>query len=122
MWAGKGEGEEIFHLLVHSPNGCNSQVWARVKSGVGNSILVSHRGGKSPGTWSVFRCLPSSRSRELDWKKRDGNANGHSAMGCGGVSSCATMPAPHPFGFKLREKDARMEYEMASVRQTISSP
>lgn len=35
-------GREIFHLLVYSPNGCNSPGWARLKPGAWNFIQDLH--------------------------------------------------------------------------------
>lgn len=41
------QGEtKIFYLVVHSPNGCNGQGWARPKAGAQNSTRVSHVGGR----------------------------------------------------------------------------
>lgn len=42
---------DIFHLLAHSPDSPNSQVWVRSKPGTRNYVLVSHRSGRASDTW-----------------------------------------------------------------------
>lgn len=37
-----GGEQEIFCLLVHSPNGCQDQVWAGMKPGARNLVSISH--------------------------------------------------------------------------------
>lgn len=46
---------KLFHLLIHFPNSHNCQSWARLKSGVRNSIWISHMGDKGPNIWSILR-------------------------------------------------------------------
>lgn len=43
------------------------------KPGARNSIRISHRGGKSPSTWSVLDCFSRSINSELDRKQSTGN-------------------------------------------------
>lgn len=47
---------DIFHLLVHSPNSCNSPGWARPKPGDKSCTWVSHVGDRNPSIWTI-RCL-----------------------------------------------------------------
>lgn len=35
---------------------CNSQLWARLKLGVRNSIWDSHMGGRNQSIWVIIRC------------------------------------------------------------------
>lgn len=60
----------IFHALVHSPNACHSQAWARPKPGAKNSILVSHVGGGGPSTWDIFHCCPNKKP-DQKWSSQD---------------------------------------------------
>ncbi|XP_069935232.1 intraflagellar transport protein 46 homolog isoform X2 [Oryctolagus cuniculus] len=66
---------EIFHALVHSPNGLNSRGCSgqsqepRASSGTPTWM-------QGPNTWTAFHCLPRCISRELDWKWSS------SQMGC----------------------------------------
>lgn len=66
----EGRDTEIFHLLAHSPSGCNRPVWVRTKPGARNSTLVSQVKGRGPGISAIFCCFPSCISKELDQKQR----------------------------------------------------
>lgn len=44
-------------LLVHYINGHNNQNWTRQKSGVRNSIFVSHVGSRDLSIWAIFPAL-----------------------------------------------------------------
>lgn len=59
MWLGHSVGFLSYrpHPLLHSPNACNSQGWARSKPGTQNSIQVSHVGGRDSTTWVTIHCL-----------------------------------------------------------------
>lgn len=46
---------EIFHLLVHFPNGCNSWDRGGLKPGAKNSIGFSHVGGRVK--WAIISCF-----------------------------------------------------------------
>lgn len=73
--------KKIFHLLVNSLNGGNSQGWARRKIGVRNSTAVSQMCGRDPSTSIIFsfaRCI--SRMLGLKWSSSDTNRCFH--MGC----------------------------------------
>lgn len=48
------------HSLVHPPNGCSSQGWARPKPTARKSILVYHMGGRNPNIGGITRCLPGN--------------------------------------------------------------
>lgn len=57
---------QIFHLLVHSPDGHNDQAWARLKPGTWNSMWISNVGGRDPSTWGIFCCFLRHIIKELD--------------------------------------------------------
>lgn len=42
------------------PNGCNSQVWAVLKPGAGNSNMVSFVGGRGPSNFSQPPAFPGA--------------------------------------------------------------
>lgn len=44
---GKDRKREIFHLLVHFPDGYSGQRWAWLKPGARNFIQVSHMGARA---------------------------------------------------------------------------
>lgn len=44
---------ELFHILIHSSDGFNSEGWERFKSGARNLILVVHMGGGARSTWAA---------------------------------------------------------------------
>lgn len=72
------EGErENFHPLVHSPNVHSSRGWAKPKLGVRSFIQVSHRGDRSPRTWTISRCFLRCMSWEVNWKCCSWNCNWH---------------------------------------------
>lgn len=51
----------MFHVLIYSPNACNSQCWARLKSGARNSLWSSTWiWGCSP--WAINYLLPQGVS------------------------------------------------------------
>lgn len=56
---------EIFHLLVHSPDG-GQQHWASLKPGSPCVSPTCLGRGQSP--WAIFCHLPWAITRELDWK------------------------------------------------------
>lgn len=58
---------EIFHPLDHSPNDCNGQCWAKLKSGVKNFWFSHVRvEGRGPNSWAIFCCcLPQIINMEL---------------------------------------------------------
>lgn len=78
------------------PNRHNSQVWAKLKTGVRNSLLVSHKGGRGPRTRGIFHCLLGLRSisRELALQY------GLQVFGSGRLTHCATKLALGGFFFK----------------------
>lgn len=82
-------------ILVHSPNGPNSQVWARSKLGARNFSPVSHMHGRGPSPWVTF-CLPRCISRKLDQKLSSCDSNQliwDASISSGDLIHCATMPA-----------------------------
>lgn len=55
---------EFCHLLVHSPDSCNSCGRARPKPGTWNSFLVSPVGGRGVSAWAITCCLPGCTLQE----------------------------------------------------------
>lgn len=53
---------ERFHLLIHTPNGCNCCDWSRLKPGACNSICVSCGSGRGPRSGAIVHCFPSALS------------------------------------------------------------
>lgn len=76
----KGRKEEIFHLLVHSLDDYNSQVWTTLILGASNSIWVFHMGVRVPSIRAIVFCLPRHISRELNWKSSSQDTNQHSGI------------------------------------------
>nr|XP_051689483.1 uncharacterized protein LOC127487573 [Oryctolagus cuniculus] len=79
----RGRVGEIFYPLVHSPNGCNSQGWARLKPGIGNSTLGSHVRGRGPRTLAELHRLPRlfpSVSGNSRWAERSVGVTAESAL------------------------------------------
>lgn len=64
----KQEAEEggWFHLLFFSPNARNRQGW--VKSGVQNSVWVSHVDGKDSHSWAISSVCAATDGRKLAWE------------------------------------------------------
>lgn len=99
-WTGLFEIEsyrEIFHLLIHSPDGCSSQVWARLKPGANNFIWVFHEGAG----FQIFGSSSTVFPRILagSWIGSGAAGPGTSThRGCqhhgGGFTCSATVPAP----------------------------
>ncbi|XP_062068199.1 survival motor neuron protein isoform X2 [Lepus europaeus] len=50
--------KESFHPQLHSPNGCNTHARAMPVPGTRNSILVFHKGGRGPSTWTSSTAFP----------------------------------------------------------------
>lgn len=80
---------DIFRLVAHSPEGYNSQDWARLMLRACTSLRVSHMGGKGPSTWTTFCWLPMYFRRALEWKQKSCNLNWCSNMGC---QHCRQLP------------------------------
>lgn len=59
----RGKVRGIFYPLVHSSDGCNSQVWARLESGAENSILVFLVGAGPQALGVSFSVFLVARSR-----------------------------------------------------------
>lgn len=54
--SGKETDKELmFNLMVHSTNGCNSQIWVRSKPEAGNSLCMPYMNCRDPST-SAFFC------------------------------------------------------------------
>lgn len=87
------ERQTDLYLLVHSPNSCNIQGWARPEPGAKNSILFSHMGGRVPSAWTIFCCTPRCIRRKLDQKQSSWKANWNSHVGCRSLPCCTTVPA-----------------------------
>lgn len=69
------EGEihiDFFHLLLYSPDDCNTLLGTMLKAGAWDSIQVSHIGDRDPRTWVISYILCDVR-RELDrnWMSQD---------------------------------------------------
>lgn len=54
-WRGR---EVLIDLLVYFLNAYNKQCWAKLKSGAGHSIWISHRSGRVSCTCAISCCLP----------------------------------------------------------------
>ena len=48
-FAVREELEKVFHLLVHSPNGCNGQSWTVLEPGIRSFFQVYHMDAGSQG-------------------------------------------------------------------------
>lgn len=81
---------DIFQLMIHSPNGLHSHSCADPKPGASS--------WQDPGRWAVHcRCFPRSRGKEVeqpDWKAAD------RALACQGT-------APAPWSFALSAGNSR---------------
>lgn len=62
---------EIFCVLVHTPNGHNSQDSGRPKPGTRKSVQVCDMGGNGSSTWATFQCFSKMSSRELNQKEAE---------------------------------------------------
>lgn len=90
--------ERIFHLWIHSPNGCNGQDWAKLKPGTYVSILASPMTVGSPAPGPSFAAFPgvwagswirntAIQTQVNTWIQNARNAStAHS-----GLTRCATM-------------------------------
>ena len=93
----EAEGEkEVFHLLVHSPDGCNGQSCANLKPGTRSFFQVSHVGAGAQGLGSSSAAF-TGHSRELDrkWSSWDSNLcpYGMPAQQARALTHCATALA-----------------------------
>lgn len=75
---------QIFSLLVHSPDDCKNQGWARLKPGTRNSIWVTQMSDRDLNIQAVTGCLPWCISRKLDQKRGIQDSHLHPSMGCRG--------------------------------------
>lgn len=69
---------KVFHPLVHSSDGCNSQGWTRLKPGASSGYPTWMQGPKHPEHTPL---LSQATSRQLDWKWSNCKTNQH-PMGC----------------------------------------
>lgn len=57
------EERSVIPPWFHSPQ---QLTWARVTTGVSDSILVCHKSSTSPSPWAIVHCCPRCLSRELN--------------------------------------------------------
>lgn len=62
IWKVERQKEGIFRWFLYSPNGRNSQVFARRKPGGKDSIQISYMGGRDPSTCAIICCLARCKS------------------------------------------------------------
>lgn len=97
-----------------TPKWLNSWRWIKLKPRKGNSILISHVGGKDSHTWAIICCLP--RCTKLDRKQSNTDLNRHLAVECGHPRwECNLMcHNTHPFIYSLdffeRQSDGGAEW------------
>lgn len=71
------QGNKIFHLLGHYPNGWNLQGWSKLKPTVRNFFQVSQEGGRNLSTWTIFPLFSQNISREPGWKRNSRDIKQH---------------------------------------------
>lgn len=71
--------QEIIHLLVHSPDVCNSQGWTAQRTRAASPSEVSYMGGRDPGTCAITSmCLLGTHWQEARSEAKVGPSARHS--------------------------------------------
>lgn len=90
---------EISCVLVNSTNACNSYGWASFNLEAGNTIQVSHVGGRGAKTWALTCCLPGCASVE-SWNQKQNQDRMQTLFSQDAgvqsvISTAVPMPAHH---------------------------